>query len=469
MRTRLLTFGLIILCVITTYSQERLSLSLEDCINYALENNEAIKIAKLERRISDTQIDETLARGLPQLNGSIGITRNFNVQVTPIPDFISPSVYQILVDESLVGEDDREFGVFPAAFGTDWNGSAGITARQLIFDGSFFVGLEAAKTVKLLTQYEQAQTETDIVENVSKTYYSVLIAQENLEFIARNYEATDTLLRETQAMYESGFAERIDVSRIKIQHNNLKTELKNNTDLLVTSSNLLKFQMGMPVSQPIEFTSDLSDVENDLNGEALFSQYDSASFRNRPEYDVLQTNKLLLDLNIKNFRSQYLPNIYANFNYGWTSGTQTFNELTNLNDETWFKYSNLGVVLSIPIFDGFSKRANIQRNRIQRDQIDVSIDQFENNVAREVTEANIGLENAKRNLESQRENVELADQVYHDTKIKYQEGLGPNLDVVQANTSLKQAQTNYLNALFEVITSQIELKKALGTLYNKTN
>ncbi len=463
---RIFILGLFILCVNFAKGQERLKLTLENCINYALENNENIKTAKLERRISDTQIDETLATGLPQVNGSIGITRNFDVQVTPIPDFISPSVYQILVDEALVNEEDREFGVFPAAFGTDWNGNAGINARQLIFDGSFFVGLEAAKTVKLLIEKQQVQTEIEVIEDVSKTYYSVLIAEENLEFLARNFEATDTLLRETQAMYESGFAERIDVSRIKIQHNNLKADLKNTTELLVSSVNLLKFQMGMPISQPIEFASGLEGV--DLDEEMMIEDYDSSSYKNRPEYDVLNTNMLLVDLNIKNYRSRYLPNLYANFNYGYTSGTRTFSELTELNDQTWFKYSNLGVALSIPIFDGLSKRANIQRNRIQREQIQIAIDQFQNNVVREVFQSNTDLQNARRNLAAQQENVDLANQVYIDTKIKYQEGLGPNLDVVQANTSLKEAQTNYLNALYDVITSQIELKKALGTL-NKTN
>lgn len=443
--------------------QEERSLSLDDCINYALENNEQLAVAKLENDIAVTQINETLARGLPQVNGNIGITKNFNITVNPIPDFISPALYQVLLSENLVTDAPTAFANIPAAFGTEYSGVAGITARQLIFDGSFFVGLQAAQTVKLLSERQEKQTKVEVVENVSKAYYLVLIAKENLEFIARNFATIDTLYRETSAMYENGFAEKIDVSRLKIQYNNLRTGLENNTKLLVTSVNLLKFQMGMPLAERIRLNGTLEEVEVSL-GEISTSE--TSAYQNRPEYDVLQTNKDLIALNVRNFKSQYIPNIYANFNYGWTSGTNAFGDLTTFDNSTWFNYSNLGVSVSIPIFDGLSKRANIQRNQIQMKQLDQTMAQFRNNVDREVTEAQIKAENAKRNVATQNENVELAEEVYEITTIKYQEGVGSNLEVVEANTSLKEAQTNYLNALYEAITSQIELKKALGTLYN---
>ncbi|MDE0472661.1 MAG: TolC family protein, partial [Ekhidna sp.] len=184
----------------------------------------------------------------------------------------------------------------------------------------------------------------------------------------------------------------------------------------------------------------------------------------RPEYLVLETNKQLIELNIKNFKSQYIPNIYADAGLGWNSGTGSLGEMTNFNDETWFRFSNLGATISIPVFDGLGKRSNIQRNKIQRDQIQLRIDQLENNVTREVIEARINLENAIRSIAAQKENVALAQEVYDVSRIKYQEGVGSNLEVVEANTDLKESQTNYLNAVYEGITSQIELQKALGIL-----
>ena len=214
----------------------------------------------------------------------------------------------------------------------------------------------------------------------------------------------------------------------------------------------------MPVYEGIELVDDLSDELisiNEINTESDYS--------NRPDYQLLQTNKLLLEFNLKNLKSKMIPKLYANYNLGWISGTQNFNSLTNIQNN-WFRFSNLGLNLSIPIFKGFYNLNGIEKNKIQINQSQIGIEQFENNTNRELIEAKIKLDNAKRDIEAQKENVSLAQEVYDKTKIKYQEGVGTNLEVVQANTDLKQSQTNYLNALYEGITSQIELKKALGIL-----
>ncbi len=445
-------------------AQDETEFSLEDCIDYALQNNENLEISKLENDIAVTQINEILARGLPQINGSIGLAKNIDIQTSFIQDFISPAVYGVLIHESLLpdGTTTPDPQTFPAVFGTKYSGKANLTVRQLIFDGSYFVGLKAARTVKLLSQRQEKQTRVEIVENVSKAYYLVLVTKENLEFLGRNFATVDTLLNETSVMYQNGFAEKIDVSRIKIQHNNLLTDLKNNTELLIISMNVLKFQMGMPIDTQIILSGDLSS----LNLTTIEADRERA-VRNRPEHEILQTNKSLLNLNVKNFKSQYVPNLYADFTFGWTAGTTAFGNLTDFDNQTWFKYSNLELNLSIPIFDGFSKRSNIQRNKVQVRQMEKRISQLENNVNREIIASEIKVSNAVRNVESQSENVSLTDEVYAVTKIKYQEGVGSNLEVIEANTSLKEAQTNYLNALYEVATAQIELKKALGILYNK--
>lgn len=458
MRLALVSF--VFIASLTLQGQQ--SLSLQECIDYAVANNEQLGIAAMEAEIADTQVKEQLAGGLPQVTGDIGITKNIEIQTSFIQDFISPAVYGVLKDENLLAQSVPlpEPQTFPAAFGTDYSGRAGLGVSQLIFNGSFFVGLRAARTVKKLSEKKQRQTEVEVIQNVSNAFYLVLISQENLNFLATNFSSIDTLLYETSEMFENGFAEKIDVSRIKIQHNNLKTNLRNSTELLITAISLLKFQMGMPLQEQLALTGDLNDFTLDPELVA-----DENSFMNRPEYDVLETNKELIQLNMQNFKAQYLPSIYANYNLGWTAGTSTFGDLTSFNDETWFKYSNIGVSMSIPIFDGFSKRSRIQRTRVELLQTQSGIDQLKNNISREIEEARIKLANASRDVIAQEENVELAQEVYNTTKIKYQEGVGTNFEVIDANTSLKEAQTNYLKAMYDTITSQIELKKALGTLY----
>ncbi len=460
-----LLFTLLLAVFWDTDAQEVRSMTLDECISFALTNNEQLAIAELENDIARTQINEALSAGLPQVNGNVNVQKNIQIQTSFIQDFISPAVYGVLIQEGLLVDPTiPEPQTFPAAFGTNYFGQASVSVSQLIFNGSYFVGLKAARTVKELSEKKQRQTEVEIVRNVSNAYYLVLIAQENLEFLATNFGTIDTLLNETQLMYDNGFAEKIDVSRIKIQHNNLRTNLLNSTELLLTSINVLKFQMGMPLNEPIQLAGDLKSIQLEL-----IDEVEDVAYSNRPEYEVLQTNKKLAELNVMNFRSMYIPNLYANYNLGWTSGTNTFSDLRQFNDETWFKYSNIGVTLSIPIFDGLYKRSMIQRSKVQMLQIDAGLSQLENNISREISESQVKLNNARRSLEAQTENVDLAQEVYNSTKIKYQEGVGPNLEVIEANNALKEAQTNYLNAVYDAISAQIELRKAQGTLYQSKN
>lgn len=442
--------------------ESALDMSLDDCIVYARANNETLKVSKFDNEISDAQIGEVRAQGLPQLNANIGFTHNIDIQTSFIEDFISPSVYGVLIAESLLPDNSTipATQTFPARFGTNYTGIAGLSASQLLFDGSYFVGLKAARTLKELTTRQQVQTEIEVVEGVSKAYYLVLVTTENLELLARNYARIDTVLRETQLLYENGFAEKIDVSRIKIQHNNVKTSLSNTSDLLATSISLLKFQMGMPLDQRVTLTSTLSDIElspivTDLSG------FDMQS---RIEYQVIQTNKELVNLNVRNFKSQYLPNIYANFNLGWTSGTTSFGDLTNFNDQTWFQYTNWGLTMNIPIFDGLRKNYVIQQNQLDIQKLDAGLSQTKNNILREIQNASITYNNSVRSLEAQRENMELADEVYEVSRLKYSEGVGSNLEVIDADTSVKESQTNYYNALYNAIIAKIDLDKALGRL-----
>jgi len=438
------------------------SLSLKECIDYALANNETLAIAAYEGEIATTQVNEQLAGGLPQITGDVGFTKNIEIQTSFIEDFISPAIYGVLLEENLLtGVDIPQAQTFPAIFGTNYTGRAGLNVNQLIFNGSYFVGLKAAKTVKLLSEKKLEQTEVEVIQNVSNAYYLVLISKANLAFLATNFATIDTLLNETALMFENGFAEKIDVSRVKIQHNNLKANLRSSTELLVTAISLLKFQMGMPIREPLALTGDLKDFVMDLElGDS------KNAFLDRPEYDVQLTNRELIKLNMKNFQSQYLPSIYADYNLGWTAGTNTLDELSTFNNETWFRYSSIGVSMSIPIFDGLYKRSRIQRTRVQFLQAETGIEQLKNRIEREIEEAQVKLQNASRDVQAQKENAALAQDVYSVTKIKYQEGVGTNQDVIQANTSLKEAQTNYLNAVYDAISSQIQLKKSLGTLNN---
>ncbi len=247
---------LILLMIIGTsvgvQAQERASLSLEDCINYALGNNEQLKIKQLDKEIAEAEVRKTISMGLPQAEINGGLNYNYEVQQAIIPSFSDPTR-------------DTTF-----AFTQAYDGNIGLSVSQLIFDGSYFVGLQAARTYKELSTKEHHKSKIDIVEAVSKAYYNTLIAEEQLELLERNMGRLDTLLDETQEMYNAGFAEKVDVDRIRVNYNNLRVELSKSRQLKDISRKLLKFQMGMDLNQPIDLTQNFEEVE--INTPAIPSE-----------------------------------------------------------------------------------------------------------------------------------------------------------------------------------------------------
>jgi len=444
------------------FGQEPLEYTLDECIEYALENNEQLKIASLENQISEAKVGETLSIGLPQVTASAGVTNNIEIQRAFIEDFISPAVYGVLIENGLLPPETPipEPQTFAAAFAAKNTGQLGLNASQLIFDGSYFVGLEAARKLKEQTKEQEVKTRIDVIEAVAKAYYLVLVTSENLELLGSNYSRLDSLLNDTQQLYESGFAEKIDVNRIQIQFNNVETDLKNRTESLITAISLLKFQMGMPISQPLKLEDELSELEFDpIDLTAL-----DFNPNERIEYKILQTQEELQNINVRYFKAQYVPNLYLNFGAGWVAGQQDLGDLMTFNDETWFNYANIGLTLNIPIFDGLYKRYKNQQNRLTIQQIQQSKKQTQNSISREVQTLMINYDNAVRNMEIQEENMGLAEEVFDVTRLKFQEGLGTNLEVVEADNALKEAQNRYYLALYDAIIAKIDLRKALGRI-----
>lgn len=438
--------------------------TLQQCVDYALENNPNLKNAVIETQISKANIGEVRAVGLPQINGSVNFTNNLAIQTNFITDFISPVTYQVLLQEGLIESVPNSDGTpIPAAFGTDYTASAGVAVSQLIFDGSYFVALKASNTYKEVAAKEQIKTRIDVIEAVQKAYYAVLVARENLELLTTNYQRLDSLLYETHALYENGFAEKIDVNRVKIEHNNIKTSLRNSTESLVTTIAFLKLQMGMPIQEPITLEGDLDAIAF----EPIELNIEDYNYNNRIEFSILNTNRQLVELDKKRYAVQYIPTISANFNAGYNSGTNTFSDLTDFgNENVWFDYSNWGISMNLPIFDGLRKSYIIQQKKLESQQLQNTQWQLENSIGLEIQSAKIDLNNAVESLETQSENKALAEEVYDITKIKYQEGIGSNLEVIEADATYKQAEINYTNALYQALVAKIELEKALGILDN---
>lgn len=430
-------------------AQEVVQLNLKQAIEYALENNVNAKNARLELLIAETTVKEELSKGLPQINGSFNLNYNPEIQVVFLPN------------EPPFGDPTIDSDVIPARFGVSYQSGLGVTASQMIFDGSFFVGLRASKTLRELTEYDRIKTENDVILTVKKAYFGVLVNKERIKLAQSNLSRIDTLLRETKALNEAGFAEKIDVSRIQVQRNNTYTQVERSRTAYEISKQLLKIQMGLPKEYDVLITESLAE----LNPEVQLNQLLTMEGMPRVEVNQLQKNLELVGLDLRNNTVQYMPKITFNANYQRSGAGNTFSGV--YDSRNWFSSSLLGINMQIPIFDGFLKSSRIQRNRIQQDQLENQRLFLDDNIALEIYQARTSLKNDMNILAVQRENMVLAQEVYDISKIKYNEGVGSNLEVVEADAALIESEINYLSALYDGLIAKVDLEKALGILKNE--
>lgn len=419
-------------------ANQRFAFDLEQCIQYALQYNELVKNAQLESRIAGENIRETRAIGLPQVNGS------FNLQYNPV-----------IARQAFVVND------VPQVFqlGTEWNADASVSFNQLLFDGSYLIALRAAKALQELSQRELERTEVQTAAGVAKAYYQVLVLERNQGILENNIEQLEAVLKDTRLAQENGYAEQVEVNRIQVSLNNAETELENARNLRDVALATLKFQMGMRQDVDLELTESLEEAETTLNVAEQSATTDPAQ---RIEYQALQAQIGLYEYDVLRYKREYLPKVslFA------SAGTQTFRtEFDFFNNAPWFAFAGIGIGVQVPIFDGLRKDALIKRAQLQVEQLNNDLSLLERNINLEQTTAETNLNNALRRLDIQERNIELAQEVYRVQQLKYREGVGSNIELVEAETALKNSQNNYLSALLEAYLARIDWLEAQGKLW----
>ncbi|MBR9860142.1 TolC family protein [bacterium] len=437
-----------------------LEISLDEAISTALANNQAHRNAALDIEYAENQVDEVRSMGLPQVNGNVNFTHNLEIATQVFPDFISPSVYGVLIQEGLVQPDpNRSFGSFPAQFGVPYSLQATVGMQQLIFDGTFFLGLKAASEFVNVSQLLLSKSAIDVKEGVYKAYYMALISEQNLGQLEKSLENLQKLKKETQELYDAGYAEQLDVDRLVLSVSQVEININNLQNQAELTKKLLLNSMGLDVNQEISLTTALPEFD-----ETTFSPefVESADLSNRIEIQILEQQQALNELDLKRYQVGYIPTIYLNANYGFNTFGQK-DQFDQLGNE-WFGLSSYSLSLSIPIFDGLYKKSKADQARVDILKTTNSLEQAKNGIALEIAQAQTTYRNAYRNLEIQKKNIELSESIYNTTKIKFQEGVGSSFEMVNAERDLTIAQTNYLNALYELSVAKINLDKAYGNL-----
>jgi outer membrane protein TolC len=430
------------------YGQNKMSL--QQCIDYALKNHPNVTKAELEKQIGKYQMRETIGRGLPQLNADLDVRHFVELPTSLIPAaaFGGPP------------------GVFiPVQFGTKNNAQANVQLSQLIFDGQYFIGVEASKLYYQLLNKQIQKTKEDLAGTIAKAYYAVIINQKRLDILLSNLAQLDSTINILTALKKNGMVESLEVDRVKVTYNNLKTELEKAKKLVDLSFNLLKFQMGMDLSQSFELDSD--NLEQTIFN--VINDNIAPNGSKRLEFDLLQQQIKLQKKNIQRYQFSRLPGIYGYASLSTQAQRNEFNFLDT--KKQWFGFGLVGFQIKLPLFDGLvtHNRVQAEKNRLYTYEQDLRI--FKQAVDFEVKNAETQFLNAKITLDIQKRNLELAQEVFRVSKQKYEKGVGSNLELVQAQTALEQAQINYYNTLLEAYAAYVDLKKSTGeilsTFYQK--
>ena len=435
------------LLVTSTAAHSQQRFSLDEAIKYGVSHHISIKNAQTDAASADSRIGEIRSVGLPQVTGSVNILDNLIIQTVFLPALI-------------VGgkPDDPPVGV---KFGVKYSGNAGVQLNQLLFNAQWLLGLKAAQAYRELAQKGVNQSKITVVENVAKAYYGVLIAEERAKLLDLNLVRLDSTLREMSAMQKSGFIEKIDIDRLEVSLNNLKTERQKVQNLIQLSQYLLKFQMGMALEETIALSDRITEADVARIEIEMKTNSDKMDYENRVDYSILKTNLKLAEYDVENNKRGYYPTVAAFAGYGYNTGRDNFGQIFN---SPWFNNANIGLNINVPIFDGFSKKYKIQQAKYTVQKTKQSIDLVEQSIDLQVQSANISIANGLETLKTQKRNLDLAQEIVRVSKIKYKAGTGSNIEVITAESSLKEAQTNYFASLYDLLLAKVDLDKAKGKL-----
>ena len=437
-----LTFLLLLFASILQAQDQKqnYSFSLEQAIVHAMTNNRTAINAGRDIEIAKKKKWETTAMGLPQINGSINYQNNFKLQTSLIP-------------AEIFGGTPGEFA--EVTFGTKHNLTSSLALSQLLFDGSYIVALQAAKTYLQFYENYKKKTDADIKEMIVNSYGNVLLADESLQILQKNKTVLDKTLFETDQTYKNGLIEEENVEQLKITLASLNSNINYVTRLKDISLKMLKINLGIAIDDDLELTDKLDIlVTNNLDLAIQNSDFNASGNIN---YIITQNFVDQRSLELKLEKSKALPSLAVGVNFGYNSFG---NEFTFLNtDQRYFNFSNLGVNLNVPIFSSFARSARTQQAKIALEKAKTDLTETEQKLKLAYQRAKSDYEFSVEQYNSSKESLQLAERIEKKQEIKFKEGLSSSFDFTDAQRQLYTSQQNYLQTMVDVINKKAALEK----------
>ncbi|MFN9798466.1 MAG: TolC family protein [Bacteroidota bacterium] len=443
MRKPLFLMMALAFAALNAISQEPLSLSIRDAQDYAMKNGFSVRNARHDMRSAELQTDELIGIGLPQLNGSIQYQNFIDLPTSVVPgEFFGAPGQDVQVQ-----------------FGVPQQVTAGLTASQLLFDGSWLVGLQASRSYARLKQQQVTKSEADIRREVAESYHLALIALDNVRLLEEGKVVLENMLVQTTALLKEGFAEEQDVDQVRLSLNDWNNRLANGQAQVKLTQDLLKFTIGMPLSTEIRLSTTTKE-EIDANHTELLS----AAFNPEGtiEYQLAQSGLGMQQLNLKNQKAKTLPNLAAFYNLQ----TQALRREFNFTDTSlpWFPIQLWGVQLNVPILSGGSRYRSIQKAQVEVQRMTETLAYTREAAQLEYNGARIAYLNAMAVYQSSLDSYQLAQKILMRTGIKFSEGVASSFDVSQATSQSLQAQGSYVQSMLELMNAKTRYQKAINQL-----
>jgi outer membrane protein TolC len=438
-------FGLIFTFTVAVGQNEAVNegdtlMTVSQCIEFALQNQPQIQQSHIDQEIADRTIKANLAMWLPQVNLAYTFQDNILLPVSFIPkDFSNPSGAKV-----------------PARFGLPYVSTAAFQASQVLFNNSVFVAAKGASATRNIAKQNTATSKADLVVNVTKAFYNILVTEEQIKIIAEDITRQKKLLEDARNQYEAGIVDKLDYKRTNISLNNSLVQKRRAEESLVYKYSFLKEMMGYPIEKHLSLSYERMQVQK----EALLDSLVSLDVEKRPEYQVLQSQLKLQELNHQFNKLNFIPSVSGFFNYNIVNQSQQFSEVFNRS----FPNSAVGLTAALPIFQGTARLQNLQKAKLLEKRARLDLESFTLKTKADFDQVMGIYKSNLLDLRTQMDNVQIAREVYEIVKLQYDEGITPYINVISAESDLQAAEVNYLNALFNLVSSKLDVERVAGLI-----
>ena len=434
---------LFLLTSIVVSAQKDYTFSLEEAIDFALLNNKSSVNAKKDLTIAQKEKWETISRGLPQINSYFDFNNRLKDPISLIP-------------AEFFGGKKGEFA--EVSFGTKQSVSGELILNQFLFDGSYIIGLQSIKLFLEIADQAKLKTNIEVKRQVSNAYGNVLVSQERVKILEKNYSNIIETLEETQIIYENGLIESESVDQLTITSSSIKNSLDYAIKFENLSKRILKLILGIELNDNVILNDNIeSIIVKSIDPMLVSSDF---NVEENLDYKIalngLKGNETLLRLE----KVKALPRISA-FLSGAYNG---YNESFKITDpkQNWYGSSQLGVNMSFPVFSSFQRRASTQRAKIEIEKSQNVLDETKKNLNLEVEKTRSDYNYSINNYNSVKKNVMLAESIEKKNKIKFKEGIASSFELRQAQNQLYSTQNEYLEATLKLIENKINLEILLN-------